>query len=295
MQFLHIFLFICKASRYNTYNTEVDKGGKNMNKLEVFNSSIFDNIKHLDEYGNEYWGARELQKVLEYKEWRKFNSIINKAIEACKRSVLDHFVQVDKMINLAKGAKRKIVDYKLSRYACYLISMNGDSHMPIIALAQTYFAVQTRRQELLDEDEMRLLSRYKIRKGNKNLNRLAREAGVKRIAEFHNAGYKGLYNGETANDIFKRKKLRYREDILDNMGSEELGANIFRITQTEARLKRNKIDNEYEATTTHYQVGKDIRDFIKNTGGTMPEDLPNPKRSLKELKKEYDQLFIENK
>ena len=267
-----------------------------MNELEKINETIFESIKHVDEDGNEYWYARELQKVLEYTEWRKFVGVIKKAINSCKASnyvASDHFVGTDKMINLGKGGQRKVPDYKLSRYACYLIAQNGDSRKKVIALAQTYFAIQTRKQELLEEeynslteDEKRIYQRNQARKGNYNLNKTAVNSGVKDLARFHNAGYKGLYNGETADDIFKRKKLRYREDILDNMGSEELADNIFRIAQTDAKLKRDNVDNEYTANSVHYEIGKIVRKAIKEAGGTMPEDLPTPNKSLKELEKE---------
>ena len=215
---------------------------------------------------------------------------------ACENSgynVNDHFPGVGKLISIGKGGKRKVDDYKLSRYACYLIAQNGDSRKKPIALAQTYFAIQTRKQELnekeyneLTEDEKRLYRRNQARKGNYNLNKTAINSGVKDLARFHNAGYKGLYNGETADDIFKRKKLRYREDILDNMGSEELANNIFRIAQTDAKLKRDKVDNEYTANSVHYKIGKIVRKAIKEAGGTMPENLPTPNKSLKELEKE---------
>lgn len=266
-----------------------------MNEIEKYEEIIFENIKHVDENGVEYWEARELQLVLEYKEWRKFNNVINKAIITCLNSnnrVGDHFVQVDKTIKMPKGASKLVDDYKLSRYACYLIVQNGDSRKEVIALGQTYFAVQTRKQELtekeyndLSEEEKRLLRRNQVRKGNYNLNKTAINSGVKDLARFHNAGYKGLYNGETADDIFKRKKLRYREDILDNMCSEELANNIFRIAQTEAKLKRDNVDNEYTANSVHYEVGREVRNSIKRLGGTMPEDLPTPNKSLKELDK----------
>ena len=203
------------------------------------------------------------------------------------------------MIKLAKGATRNVIDYKLSRYACYLIVMNGNPQKQIIALAQTYFAIQTRKQELsekeyneLTEDEKRLYRRYQARKGNYNLNKTAVNSGVKDLDRFHNAGYKGLYNGETADDIFKRKKLRYREDILDNMGSDELADNIFRIAQTDAKLKRDNVDNEYTANSVHYEVGKEVRKSIKRLGGTMPENLPTPDRSLKELEKDNKKIQI---
>ena len=257
-----------------------------MNELEKINETIFESIKHVDDDGNEYWYARELQKVLEYTEWRKFVGVIKKAINSCKASnyvTSDHFVGADKMINLGKGGQRKVSDYKLSRYACYLIAQNGDSRKKVIALAQTYFAIQTRKHELLEqeynnlnEDEKRLYRRRQKRDGNKILYKIAKEKGVKNLDKFTNAGYKGLYNGETANDIAKRKGLRYSEDILDNMGSVELGANIFRITQTEALLEKQEEPNEKIATNTHYKVGKTVRKAIEDLGGTMPEDLPTP-------------------
>ena len=266
-----------------------------MKEIEKYEEIIFENIKHVDENGVEYWEARELQLVLEYKEWRKFNNVINKAIIACLNSnnrVDDHFVQVDKTIKMPKGASKLVDDYKLSRYACYLIVQNGDSRKEVIALGQTYFAVQTRKQELIEkeyndlsEDEKRLYQRDLTRKGNHSLNITAKNAGVKNFDKFHNAGYKGLYNGETADDIAKRKGLRYREDILDNMCSEELAANLFRITQTDSKLKKDNINTEYEANITHYNIGKNIREVIIKNGGTMPEDLPTPDKSLKELKK----------
>ena len=273
-----------------------------MNELEKINETIFESIKHVDEDGNEYWYARELQKVLEYTEWRKFVGVIKKAINSCKASNYvssDHFVGTDKMINLGKGGQRKVSDYKLSRYACYLIAQNGDSRKKVIALAQTYFAIQTRKQELLEEeynslteDEKRIYKRNQARKGNYNLNKTAVNSGVKDLARFHNAGYKGLYNGETADDIFKRKKLRYREDILDNMGSDELIANLFRISQTNQKLINDNVQGEGNANEVHYNVGKKVRNAIADIGGTMPEDLPTPDKSLKELAKENKDLII---
>ena len=262
---------------------------------EVYNKS-FEEIKHTDENGIEFWYARELMKVLQYVKWQNFEKIINKAMIACensKISIKDCFTDVSKPIISGKGKEELIEDYKLTRYACYLIAQNGDSRKKVIALAQTYFAVQTRKQEIsekeysmLTEDEKRFYQRNLTRKGNYSLNQVAKDAGVKNFDKFHNAGYKGLYNGETANDIAKRKGLRYREDILDNMGSEELAANLFRITQTESRLKRDKVDTEKKANKTNYEVGKKVRKAIADIGGTMPEDLPTPKKSLKQLEKE---------
>ena len=273
-----------------------------MNEIKEYTEKMFENIKHIDENGNEYWSARELQNVLQYKEWRKFEGVINKAKKACENSnikVFEQFVGSDKLSKRANNTVVKIGDYKLSRYACYLVAQNGDSRKEVIALAQTYFAIQTRKQELskkeyseLTEDEKRIYRRNQAKSGNYNLNKTAVKSGVKDLARFHNAGYKGLYNGETANDIFKRKKLRYREDILDNMGSEELADNIFRIAQTDAKLKRDSVDNEYTANSIHYEVGKEIRDSIKRLGGTMPEDLPTPNKSLKELEKENMKFVI---
>ncbi len=266
-----------------------------LKELDKTNKS-FEDIKHVDENGVEFWYARELQNVLNYTEWRKFNDVIEKAKTACENSncnALEHFVGSDKMVKIGSGAERKQKDYKLSRYACYLIAQNGDSRKKVIALTQTYFAVQTRKQEItekeytmLTEDEKRFYQRDLTRKGNYSLNQTAKKAGVKNFDKFHNSGYKGLYNGETADDIAKRKGLRYREDILDNMGSDELIANLFRISQTEQKLKKDNIQTEKEANKTHYNIGKNIREVIAKNGGTMPEDLPTPEKSLKQLEKE---------
>ena len=205
------------------------------------------------------------------------------------------------MINTGKTAKRKVVDFKLSRYACYLIVQNANPNKEVVALGQTYFAVQTRKQELtekeyskLTEDKKRFYQRNLTKKGNYSLNQVAKKCGVKNFDKFHNAGYRGLYNGESADDIAKRKGLRYREDILDNMGSEELAANLFRISQTESKLKRDNVTGEKDANETHYNIGKNIREVIAKNGGTMPEDLPTPKKSLKELEKEEIKKLKEN-
>ena len=275
-----------------------------MNKLEKnknYSNQSFEDIKYIDENGIEYWYARELQLVLDYKEWRKFENVIKKAIDACENSgisAFEHFVGADKLSKRANNAEVLISDYKLTRYACYLIAQNGDSRKEVIALAQTYFAIQTRKQEisekeysLLTEDEKRFYQRKLTRKGNYSLNQAAKNAGVKNFDKFHNSGYKGLYNRETADDIAKRKGLRYREDILDNMGSEELAANLFRITQTESKLKKDNIFTEKEANKTHYNIGKNIREVIAKNGGTMPEELPTPKKRLKQLEKENKKML----
>ena len=273
-----------------------------MNELKKYTEKMFEDIKHIDEEGKEYWLARELQTALDYKKWQKFINVIENAKIACEQSnfiIEDHITQVGKMINVGKGGKRKVEDYKLSRYACYLIAQNGDSRKKTIALAQTYFAIQTRKQELsekeysmLTEDEKRFYQRNLTRKGNYSLNIVARNVGVRNFDKFHNAGYKGLYGGETANDIAKRKKLIYREDILDNMNEDELVANLFRINQTKQKLLKDKVQGESNASDIHYEVGKKVRKAIKDIGGTMPEDMPTPKKSLKELEKENKKLIV---
>ena len=266
-----------------------------MKETKEYTEKIFENIKHIDENGKEYWEARELMTLLEYSKWERFSNAIDYAKKSCENSghnVEDHFPGVGKMVQIGSNTKRKIQDNKLSRYACYLIVQNGDSRKKAVALGQTYFAIQTRKQELSDkeygeltEDEKRFYQRNLTRKGNYSLNITARNCGVKNFDKFHNYGYKGLYNGETANDIAKRKGLRYGEDILDNMGSEELASNLFRISQTEAKLKKENVKTEVMANDTHYIIGKNIREVIVKNGGTLPEELPTPNKSLKELEK----------
>lgn len=266
-----------------------------MSNIEEYTEKTFEDIKHIDEHENEFWEAREFQQILGYKEWRYFSAVIEKAQIACSQSnnsINSNFGVNTKIVKTGVSTKA-VIDYKLSRYACYLIVQNANPKYEAVALGQTYFAVQTRKMELteeeynkLTEDEKRLYRRKQTKDGNKILYRIAKEKGVKNFDRFTNAGYKGLYNGETANDIAKRKGLRYREDILDNMGSAELGANIFRITQTEALLEKQEVPNEKIATDTHYKVGKTVRKAIEELGGTMPEDLPTPKKSIKELEKE---------
>ena len=266
-----------------------------------YTNSIFENIKRIDGYGNEYWYARELSKVLEYKDWRNFLKVLNKAKDACKNSgfnIDEQLVEVNKLSKRNNNATANIQDYKLSRYICYLIVQNADPSKAVVALGQTYFAIQTRKQEiteleydLLSDDEKRFYQRKLTRQGNYTLQRVAVRAGVKNMAEFHNAGYKGLYNGQTADDIFKRKKLRYREDILDNMNEDELVANLFRINQTKQKLIRDNVKGDKEAKDVHYDVGKKVRKAIADIGGMMP-DMPTPEKSLKELEKEKKKLEI---
>jgi len=266
-----------------------------INKLKEYKETVFEDIKHIDKEGNEYWYARELMEVLGYAKWQNFQIVLSKAIITCTSSnykVSDHFTDVSKMVNIGSKTARKIDDYKLSRYACYLIVQNGDSRKKSIALGQTYFAIQTRKQELsedeyekLSEDEKRLYRRGQTKDGNKILYSIAKSKGVKNFDKFTNAGYRGLYGGETADDIAKRKHLRYREDILDNMNSAELGANVFRITETEELLRIQKEVDENKSNKTHYTVGKVIRNSIKKLGGTLPENQPTPDKSLKEIDK----------
>ncbi|MBE6112330.1 MAG: DNA damage-inducible protein D [Peptococcaceae bacterium] len=273
-----------------------------MTDIALYSEKIFEDIKHYTEDGIEFWYARELQEVLEYKKWGNFLKVINKAKESCESAqqrVLNHFADVGKMIQLAKGAERKIDDMMLSRYACYLIVMNGDPRKEVIALGQTYFAVQTRKQEIeegdfhiMTEDERRLYLRNDVKGFNKKLASAAQEAGVENFGRFQNYGYRGLYNGETAADIKTRKGLSKNQDILDHMGSTELAANYFRITQTEEKLRREQVQGEEPANRTHYEVGKKVRQTIADLGGTMPEDLPTPEKSIKQIEKE--QKYLKN-
>lgn len=257
-------------------------------------NNIFEQIKRINEYSSEYWSARDLMIPLGYIEWRKFEGAIERAKEACKNSgqpISDHFVGADKMVLVGSEAKRKVFDYSLSRYACYLIAQNGDSRKEEIALAQTYFAIQTRKQEVheqLMEDSKRVLLRGEMKEQNKNLARVAKEAGVMNYANFQDYGYMGLYAGMRQKDIKAKKKLKKTKAILDHMGSEELAANLFRTTQTQAKLKRENIQGESKANQTHYSVGKKIRQTIQELGGTMPEKLQTPehiRESKKRLKK----------
>ena len=269
-----------------------------LSNLQAEEYENFEEIKKIREDGTEYWNARELSEVLQYKKWENFAKVIDRAKLACNNSgfeIQDHFPEVRKMVEIGSNTVRELLDYELSRYACYLIVQNGDPRKEVIALGQTYFAIQTRRQEVadyfnqLDEDNKRLVIRGDIKQWNQMLLEAAHNAGVitnQEYAEFQNAGYMGLYGGLTVDDIHERKKLKDNEKILDFMGSTELIANLFRISQTEEKLKKDKIHNCSKATSTHYEVGAKVRKAIEDIGGTMPEDLPTPKKSIKQIEKE---------
>lgn len=275
------------------------------NDLTKYSEQVFEDIKHINEYGQEFWYARELQAVLEYTEWRNFYKIIDKAKNACEYSrneVSDHFVDVNKMVEIGSGAGRKIQDIILSRYACYLIVMNGDPRKEVIALGQTYFAVKTRQQELIEdydqlsEEQKRLAIRNEMIEHNKSLAEAARMAGIteqRDYAKFQNMGYKGLYGGLGAKEIHERKGLKKSQKILDYMGSTELAANLFRATQTEEKLRRENIQGIPEANKTHYEIGKKVRQTIKELGGTMPEDLPTPNKSISQIEREQTKRLKE--
>ena len=262
-----------------------------------YTESLFESIRHVNKYGQEFWYARDLQIALEYTEWRNFCKVIEKAKEACRGSnnaVSDHFVDVNKIVN-AGATSKDIGDIQLSRYACYLIVQNGDPRKKVIALGQTYFAVKTRQQELIEnyenlsEDQKRIAIRQEMKEHNKMLVAAAKDAGVETTLDyaiFQNYGYMGLYGGLKASDIKERKGLKKSQDILDYMGYEELAANLFRATQTEAKLRRENIQGKQVANKTHFEVGKKVRDTIKDLGGTMPEDLPTPEKSIQQLERE---------
>ncbi|HBO17124.1 MAG: DNA-damage-inducible protein D [Candidatus Moranbacteria bacterium GW2011_GWE2_35_2-] len=243
-------------------------------------NKIFEEIKKVNENGIEYWSSRDLAKVLGYSNYSKFLNVITRAKEACKNSgqvIHNHFSHMDEMVKIGSGAERSVDTIHLSRYACYLIVQNSDPSKEIVALGQTYFAVQTRRQEECDqliEDEKRLYLRGEVKKHNTSLAEAAGNAGVKNYGKFQNFGHKDLYGGLDASDIHKKKKLKKSQKILDYMGSEELAANLFRATQADAKLRRENIQGEENANLTHYSVGKKVRKAIKELGGTMPEELP---------------------
>lgn len=269
-------------------------------ELDKQKQSTFEGIKQVNEYGQDYWSARNLQKILEYSGYRNFLRVVDKAKEACKNSdqpVENHFEDVHEMVRIGSGAVRKVDDIRLSRYACYLIVQNADPSKEIVALGQTYFAVQTRKQELTEqdafknlktEDDKRLFLMNELKTHNRQLAEVAKGAGVIQpmdYAIFQDHGYKGLYGGLGAKDIHKRKELKKSQKILDHMGSTELAANLFRATQTEEKIRRENIKGKEKANQTHQNVGRKVRQTIKELGGTMPEDLPTVD-SVKKLERQ---------
>lgn len=277
-----------------------------MSELIKYSEQTFESIKHINKYGEEYWLARELQPVLEYSQWRRFSDAIERAKLACKNSgfaIEDHFADVGKMVDIGSGAEREIDDVMLSRYACYLIVMNGDPRKDVIAVGQTYFAVKTRQQELIDnyeqlsEDQKRLAIRNEMIAHNKSLAEAAQMAGIedpRDYAIFQNKGYQGLYGGLGAKEIHARKGLKKSQKILDHMGSTELAANLFRATQTDEKLRRENIQGKQAAYDTHYEVGKKVRQTIKELGGTMPEDLPTPQKSIAQIEREQEKRKLKS-
>lgn len=282
-----------------------------MNTIANKHHQTFEDIRQLNENGQEFWSARDLQPILEYSRWDKFKPVILKAMKACETSgidPLDHFPRAGKMVAIGSGAKRLVedYDYHLSRYACYLIVQNGDSSKPVIANGQTYFAIQTRRQELaddaafqqLDEEKKRIFLRNELKAHNKQLVEAANKAGVESnldFAIFQNHGYQGLYGGLGAKDIHQKKGLKKSQQILDHMGSTELAANLFRATQAEEKLHRDHVKGKEKANQTHYEVGAKVRQTIQDLGGTMPEELPTPQTSVKALEKQHKKQIAKKK
>lgn len=259
--------------------------------------ATFEELRQQDEAGNEFWLARPLAKVLDYSEYRHFLPVVERAREACRNSgqaESDHFEDILEMVEIGSGARRELPDIRLSRYACYLIVQNGDPSKPVIANGQTYFAMQTRRQELADdaafarlnEEEKRLAIRNELAQHNKYLAAAAKDAGVDTpldYAIFQDHGYRGLYGGLAAKDIHARKGLKKSQKILDHMGSTELAANLFRATQAEEKLRRDEVQGKRQANQTHFEVGQKVRETIRDLGGTMPENLPVPEQSIQQL------------
>lgn len=275
--------------------------------LMKYSDQTFEDIKHIDEDGQEFWYARELQRVLEYAQWRYMKEAVERARLACENSGLNpdnHFAEVRKMVPIGSGAERVVEDYMLSRFACYLVVMNGDPRKEVIALGQAYFAVKTRQQELIEnyeelsEDQKRLAIRNEMKRHNIALADAAHDAGVieqKDYAIFQNKGYQGLYGGLGVKEIHARKGLKKSEKILDHMGSTELAANLFRATQTEEKLRRENIQGKAAANQAHYDVGRKVRQTIQELGGTMPEDLPTPEKSVKQIEREVERKKLKEK
>lgn len=274
-------------------------------QLAEYSAQIFEKIKHYTDEGQEFWYARELQQALEYAEWRNFTGVINKAKTACLNSGFspdDDFVEVNKIVE-AGATHKDIGDIMLSRYACYLIVQNADPNKETIALGQTYFAVKTRQQELIEdyevltEEQKRLAIRREMIAHNKSLAEAAQQAGIETpldYAIFQNKGYQGLYGGLGAKEIHTRKGLKKSQDILDFMGSTELAANLFRATQTDEKLRRENIKGKAAANKTHFEVGRKVRQTIQELGGTMPEDLPTPQKGIKQIEREQKKKELKN-
>lgn len=273
--------------------------------MDTYNDQTFESIKHINDYGVEFWYARELAHILQYADWRNFENAIFKAMEACKNSgneISDHFGNITTFTKMNTGSMRKVGDYELSRYACYLIVMNSDPNKKIVAAGQTYFAVKTRQQELIERydrlsaNQKRLAIRNEMIEHNKSLAEAAQMAGVidkRDYAIFQNKGYQGLYGGLGAKEIHARKGLKPNQKILDHMGSTELAANLFRATQTDEKLRRENIQGKEAANKAHYEVGKKVRQTIAELGGTMPEDLPTPEKSISQIEREMKKKELE--
>lgn len=268
-----------------------------MKRLIAEEYKRFEDIKQIHEDGSEFWSARELAVALDYTQWRNFTGVIKRAMIACENSGHDishDFAEVSKIVE-AGVTNKPVKDYELTRYACYLIVQNGDPRKEVIALGQTYFAIQTYRQEVADhfnelsEDNRRLVVRGDIKQWNQMLAETAHKSGVitnEEFAIFQNAGYMGLYGGLDVDDIHTKKGLEVGQKILDYMGSTELIANLFRISQTEEKLRKDEVDNAKTATSVHYSVGREVRTAIEKIGGTMPENLPTPEKSIQQIEKE---------
>ena len=270
-----------------------------MNQVNNPHHNFFEAIKQQTQEGKEYWSARDLQPILEYAQWRNFEEVIKKAVKACQNAghnVQDHFADVSKMVKLGSGAERELPDYHLSRYACYLVVQNGDPSKTVIANGQTYFAMQTRRQELeddgtfgnLSEDEKRMYLRNELKHHNTQLAATAKKSGVETnldFAIFQDHGYRGLYGGMGAKDLHQKRDLKKSQKILDHMGSTELAANLFRATQAEEKLRRDSINGKDKANSTHFAVGQKVRQTISEIGGDMPEDMPPATKSTQSIER----------